>query len=596
MTDKKTKANNPKKQQLTGFIILLVAIAVVNILSESLYRRFDLTKEKRFTISPATKKLINKLDDVVYFNIYLEGDFPNSYKRLRNASRDMLEEFRRASDGNVEYIFEDVFGKKEIQEKEEIMKQLVGKGLEYTTPEIEADQASSDKFIIPGGMVYYKGIEYPINLLKRDFGKKLEDEINGSIEMLEYEIGNVIRKCVAGKEVRIAFTVGHGELPVSSIVDIAKELSNFYRVEKINLNLNDTDCISRYASRMLAHPNESEKILLNGVLNDLKSYKGLVVAKPREHFSSTETFLLDQYVMSGGKVIWLVESLIAEMDSVAKYGAIMTANYDIGLDDIFFKYGVRINPTLIQDLNCHGIPVMDKKGSGRPGFLPWIFYPLFSPDGQHPIVRNLTSVWGQFVGTIDTIPRPYQKKHILLHSSEQSRVAYNPVSVSMNQVSMNPNPALFIKGNQMAAVLLEGQFKSPFEYRPGFQEKTIIPFKPETADNDMIFIADGDIIANQKSSRGEVFPLGYDRFASQYKGEPVSFANKKFFLNCVDYLCDESNLIEVRNKEIVLRLLDRPRVKDEKFRWQVFNMLLPIILLLVFGFINSFVRKRKYAK
>jgi ABC-2 type transport system permease protein len=597
MKKKGLQTTHLKKQQLAFFGIMLVSLIVLNIFAEAIYRRIDLTKEKRYTLSPASKALVDKLDDVIYFNIFLEGDMPSSYKRLRTSTKDMLNEFRHASGGKIEFHFEDILEGKAINEKEDIIKQLYNKGVQYARPEIsEEDATNTDKYIIPGGTAFYKGVEYPVNFLKREFGRELEAEINGSIELLEYEIGNALRKALTGKEVKIAFTQGHGELEYEDVADISKSLSEFYKVESINLNMNDTNFLKRYAAKVLENPANQDQLLIDAALKDMLQYKGLIVAKPRFSFTSTEKFLLDQYTMNGGRIIWLVDALIADIDSVAKYPSLMTADYDINLNDLFFKYGVRINPTLVQDLQCHGIPVLQQKGGSRPGFLPWIFYPTFSPDSKHPIARNLTSVWGRFVNNIDTVSKGNQTKTVLLHSSEQSRLAYNPVSISMNIVAMKPDKNLFIKGNQTTALLVEGEFKSPFKYRDGFKDKTSIQFKDQIANNKMIFIADGDLIANQKSSRGEIYPLGYDRFASSHFGEPVQFANTKFFLNCVDYLCDESNLIEVRSKEIVLRLLNKPKVKEEKRFWQMFNMVLPLIVLLLFGLLNAFIRKRKYTR
>ncbi len=584
------------KQAWMRYLLFLGTLVALNILSDAFYRRIDLTKEKRYTLSPATKKLVEQLDDVVYFNIYLDGNLPSAYKRLQNSAKDMLNEFRHVSNGNIEFHFEDILEGKSIQEKDDILKQLYGKGLQFAKPELEADEAASaDKYIIPGGVAFYKGTEYPLNFLKREFGKDLEGEINGSVELLEYEIGNALRRALAGKEIKIGFTQGHGELAPDDLADIAKKLGEFYKVDGLLFNLNDTSFLKRYSGK-LGKTEDPETELIQLVLKDMMTYRGIIVAKPRERFSSVEKFLLDQYVMNGGRLLWIVDPLLAEMDSIAKYPSIMTIDYDLDLNDLFFRYGVRLNTNLIQDLQCHGIPVLDRKGGNRPGFLPWLFFPTLTPDGGHPIVKNLTSVWARFVSSIDTIPKKNQQKTVLLHSSPESRIAFNPVNISMNMLAMKPDPRLFIKGNQTCAVLIEGGFQSPFKMRSGFKGKTGIPYKDAISQNKMIFIADGDIIANQKSGRGEIYPLGYDRFASSHFGEPIEFANAKFIQNCVDYLCDSSNLIEVRSKEVVLRLLNKPKVKAEKTYWQAFNLLLPLLALFAFGIINEWLRRRKYTR
>jgi len=250
---------------------------------------------------------------------------------------------------------------------------------------------------------------------------------------------------------------------------------------------------------------------------------------------------------------------------------------------------------LIQDLNCHGIPVLAQGGSGKPGFMPWLFYPLFAPEGDHPIVRNLTSVWGRFVSSIDTLPNKDVSKTVLLQSSETSRKASNPANVSMELLRLKPTPEMFRNPKNISAVLLEGKFKSLFAHRRAMKNRSPIEFKSEVSDNSMIVISDGDLIANQTNKeRNQVFPLGMDKYATKAFGEKVEFANKKFFLNCVDYLCDDSNLIEVRSKKITLRLLDKAKVKAEKSKWQAINMIFPVLGLVLFGLINFWIRKRRY--
>ncbi len=584
-----------QQKQVWQFLILVAVIAVVNVASGQFYKRFDLTKEKRFTLSKTTHELVGQLEEPMYVQIFLDGEFPQEYRRLKNAAHDLLDEYQLISKGNIIYRFEDLLTDKPIKEKDDILKQLAGKGVQITRPEIGQDEATSEKFIIPAGLVNYKGKEYPLNLLKREFGQPLEEDINGSIELLEYEIGNIIRKCVVDREIKIGFTKGHGELEHVYLADITKSLEEFYTVEDININITDTACTKQFFSRISAEPDRAGEILLNGVMNQMNSYNALIVAKPRISFLDEELFLLDQYVMNGGKVIWLAEPLIAEMDSVAKYGSIMTADYNLNVNNLLFRYGVRINPSLIQDLNCHGIPVLANGASGQPGFMPWLFYPIFAPQGDHPIVRNMTSVWGRFAAGIDTLPNKDLKKTVLLQSSNTSRIANNPVNVSLELLSLKPTAEMFRHPHNIAAVLVEGKFNSLYAHRPSMKKKSPIPYKAEVENNSMIVISDGDLIANQTDKeKKQVYPLGYDKYASKAFKEPVEFANKKFFLNCVDYLCDESNLIEVRSKKIQLRLLDKAKVKAEKTKWQVINMVLPILGLLLFGLINAWIRKKKY--
>ncbi len=584
-----------KSKWITKGLFFGVLLVLLNVASDTTYKRFDLTKEKRYTLSESTKNLINKLDEEVYITLFLDGELPLDYKRLKSATRDMLNEYSLASSGLINFTFEDILIDKEITEKEKILQDLYKRGLRIEKPETKPDEAPTERFIVPSGIVFYKGQEYALNLLKREFGKPLEEEINGSIELLEYEIGNVLRKSIAGKELKLAFTDGHGELSLEETSDIANELNSFYDVSRINLNLEDSNCYKMFTKQVSANPDKPVvSVYLESLISKLRTYSGLVIAKPTKPFSEPEKFVLDQFIMSGGKVIFLVESLVAEMDSVAKYGRILTSNYNHNLDDLLFHYGVKIQPTLVQDLQCNGIPAINQQ-TNRPGFFPWWFYPLFNPADDNPISKNLESVWGQFCSTMDTTARQSLKKTILLKSSEQSRIAQNPVMVSLDLLKVRPDPRNFNKGGQISAVLIEGSFNSPFKHREGIKRGLDIGLEKEIASNSMIVIGDGDLIRNQVSQdKSKIYPLGYDKYATQYAGEPVVFANKKFFLNCVDYLCDESNLIEVRSKEVVLRLLDKGRVKKERTKWQSINMIVPILLIIIFGLFNALIRRKKW--
>jgi ABC-2 type transport system permease protein len=589
------KMTNSYKKNIGRILLGIFIISMFNFIANEFYFRIDLTKEKRFTLSVSSQDLLDKLDDDLYITVFLDGDLPIEYKQLQSATRDILNEYRLASDGRIKFDFEDILAGKDIKEKESILKEVFQKGLQIEQPELRPDEAPTEKYILPSGIVFYKGKEYPINLLKRQFGKSLEVEINSSIELLEYEIGTAIRKGLSGKSIKLAFSAGHGELSSIQTADIANSLSEFYKLDRINLNLRDSNCYKIFASDVINNPQKPVfSVLVEGLINKLKSYKGLIVAKPTIEFTEPEKYILDQYVMNGGKVIFLVENLVAEMDSVAKYGQIMTVNHSHNLDDILFQYGVKIKPNLVQDVQCHGIPAINQQ-TNRPGFWPWIFYPLFSAVDDNPVSRNLENVWGRYCSTIDTTARKTLKKTVLLRSSVQSRVAANPVLISLDILKNKQDPSNFRNGNQISAVLVEGEFTSPFRYRDGVKRSFDLPFSESIAQNSMIVIGDGDLIRNQVSSDGKVYPLGYDKFASKQFSAPVEFANKKFFLNCVDYLCDDNNLIEVRSKEVILRLLDKGTIKKDKLFWQSLNMILPIFMIVIFGLLNAFYRKKRWA-
>ncbi|MES2781016.1 MAG: gliding motility-associated ABC transporter substrate-binding protein GldG [Bacteroidota bacterium] len=560
------KKRSLKIQSITELLLVLALLVLVNLIFSGIFFRFDLTKEKRYSLSTASKNLAGKVDDILFVKVYLEGDFPSGFKRLSKSCKEMLDEFRVYSNGNLQYEFIDPFAEADTEKTNDIVEELSSKGLQPTSVQIKKDDELSQKIIVPGAVFYYKGREFSMNLLKGQFGANPEDVINSSIELLEYEIANVLRKATEKSGKKIAFLEDHGELERWDVADAQKELEQYYEVKRIPISQIPPQTLNEYA--------------------------GIVIAKPTLPFSEFDKFKLDQYVMNGGKILWLIDSQIADMDSLNSEPYFMSAGYDLKLDDLLFRFGVRINANLVQDIQCEAIPILSsvKNGTPQQKLLPWIFFPVAAPMDNHAIVKNIDHVWFQFANTIDTTASQKIKKTVLLRASPYSRAVPSPARVDLNMARINPDPALFTKGGAPLAVLLEGEFNSVFQYRMGASTDPSLPYKDKIAHNKMIVVSDGDVIRNQrKKSTGEIFPLGYDRYTNQ------QFGNKRFVLNCIDYLCDDSGLIEVRGKEITLRLLNKAKVKKEKLQWQIVNMTIPIALVLVFGFINGLIRKRKYA-
>ena len=376
----KKKAQNLRSKILIELVLGLTIIAIINLISNNRFFRIDLTKEHRYTLSEASRNMAEQLEDVMFVKVYLEGDFPADFKRLRNSTREMLDEFRVYAGDNIEYEFVDPFEGATKKQARDILEQLSGKGLQATNVQKDAQDEVSQKLIVPGALVYYKGNEYSINFLRGQFGAAPEVVINRSIELLEYEIANAIRKCIGGKKKQIAFLDGHGELGKYDVADITRELSDFYEVERVDLTLQ--------------------------VPEKLNKFDGIIIAKPTRPFSNFDKFKLDQYIMNGGKILWLVETQIAEMDSLRnKERLFMSASYDLNLDDLLFRYGVRINYNLVQDKQCNTIPVVTNVlgGGVRKIERPWVFFPLLGAGSEHPISRNIDLVWGQFANSIDTI-------------------------------------------------------------------------------------------------------------------------------------------------------------------------------------------------
>lgn len=556
---------SPRKQAMTELVLMLVLVVLANLIFSAYFFRIDLTKEKRYTLSDASKNLASKVDEVMYAKVYLEGEFPAGFKRLSRATKEMLDEFAVYSNGKIQYEFIDPFADADQRKSSDIVEELVSKGLQPTNVQIRKDDESAQKIIVPGALFYYKGKEIPVNFLKGQFGANPEDVINSSIELLEYEVANALRKAIATKTLKVAFTEDHGELGRWDVADAQAELEQYYDVKRIPLSS--------------LPPGELHK------------YAALIIARPTLPFNDYDKFKIDQFIMHGGKVLWLVETQIADMDSLQSEPQFVTADYSLGLDDILFRYGIRINRDVLQDLQCERIPILASVRSGMPQqkLVPWVFYPVVSPSIDHPVVKNMDPVWLQFAASIDTTANKLINKKVLLRTSPYSRSIGAPVRVDLNVARAKPDPALYLSQGFATAVLLEGQFNSIFQYRPGATPDASLPYKDKIDFNRMIVVSDGDVIRNQrKKSTGEVFPLGYNRFTNQ------QFGNKRFVLNCMDYLCDDSGIIEVRAKEITLRLLNKSKIKRERTYWQLVNTVIPVLLVLIFGIINRYIRQRKY--
>ncbi|MCU0441092.1 MAG: gliding motility-associated ABC transporter substrate-binding protein GldG [Bacteroidia bacterium] len=561
------KTKSVKAQTWSELVIVIGILVFINLIGSAYFLRMDLTSEKRYSLSKASKELAGKLDDVLFVKVYLEGEFPAGFKRLSRSTKEMLDEFAVYSNGYLQYEFIDPFDAGGTAKTNAIVEELSSKGLQPTSVQIKREDELSQKIIVPGAILFYKGREYPLNLLKGQFGANPEEVINSSIELLEYEIANVLRKATQKATTKIAFINDHGTLTRWDIADAKQELEQFYTVEDVPLSMVPPEALNQYA--------------------------GIIIPKPTETFSEFDKFKIDQYVMNGGKVLWFVETQIADMDSLNKEPYFMTGSYDLNLDDLLFRYGIRINPNLVQDIQCEAIPILStlKNGTPQQKLLPWLFYPVAAPMDNHPIVKNMDHVWFQFANSIDTTATKSIRKTVLLRSSPYARVLSAPVRVDLNIARINPDPTLFSKGSFPMAVLLEGTFQSVFQYRMGANVNDELPFKTKIDNNKMIVVSDGDIIRNQrKKTTGEIFPLGYNRYTNQ------QFGNKRFVVNCIDYLCDSSGLIDVRSKEITLRLLNKAKVKQQRVNWQLVNLGLPITLVLCFGLLNHFIRKRKYTR
>ena len=565
------------KQQAIIQLVLLIAILIgLNVVGAYVYKRLDLTKEKRYSLTSATKNLLREIDDIVYVQVFLEGEFPAGMKRLRNSTQEMLNEFRAYAGNNIEYEFIDPLEDVEGKERQRIIDVLTQKGI-IPRRLIESQEGYSEKVFFPAALVAYKGRELPVTLLLEQLNQGPQEVINNSIALLEYNLANAIQKLGRPYKPSIAFLEGHGELDELFVEDIAASLSQYYTLERYNINNNYHIPIR---------------------------FNALVIAQPTKKFEEVHKFKIDQYIMNGGKVLWLIENLAANLDSLKRNGGSFIAlDRGLNLEDQLFKYGVRVDFNLLQDLQCTEIPLTvgtDKFGNATQlQNFPWMYSPILTENNnEHPATKNIGAVLGQFTATIDTLKQKNTgvKKTVLLKSSPYSRRLTSPIRIQANDVQIKPKQEDFENGGFPVAVALEGTFTSPFENRLTSSTLAMIDtikdmsVKYKSDPTRMIVMSDADFIRNEVDRQNNrVKPLGYYPYTRQ------SFANKDFIFNCIEWLTDEKGIIAARSKDVKLRLLDKQKVESEKTIWQVYNIVIPILIVLVFGFIYTFVRRTKWA-
>ncbi len=572
-----------RRNNIIQFVLALVIIILLNVIGSFIFTRFDLTTEKRYSLSPSTKKLLRETDDIVFFKVYLDGEFPAGFKLLSRSTREMLDEFRAYSD-NIEYEFINPSVSENAKTRGEIYERLIQQGLQPTDINVRKKQGQEQQRIFPGAIVSYKGREIPVSLLAEQLGAAPEAMINNSIQALEYNISNAIRKLSTTNKPKIAFTYGHGELPLIETADIRNSLSDYYNVERVKIagNVN-----------ALTERKENE----DGSFSIVNKYKAIIIAKPDSVYSEKDKFIIDQYIMKGGKVLWLVEPVFATMDSLKTTDNTMGITQDINLNDQLFKYGVRLNSNLLLDINALPIPMVTGRTGNQPqfSFFPWYYFPVLTATSTNPIVNNLNAVRTEFISSIDTVGSPLIKKTILLKTSKYTRIAPTPVMISLDLLRKDPDPNDYTDPPQPVAVLLEGEFESLFKNRltAEISQAPELGFTEKNTENRMIVISDGDIIKNQvQMDNGNLIPLplGYDRHTGQ------TFGNRDFIMNCVNYLCDDTGLMSVRSRELRLRVLDVTKARDQMLMWQLINILAPILLVIIFGIVQFTIRKRRYAR
>jgi gliding-associated putative ABC transporter substrate-binding component GldG len=557
-------ANNNLKKILFTFGILVI----LNLAGHFLYKRFDLTADKRYTLSQTSLSIVSGVKEPLYIDVFLEGDFPGEFKKLQTETQQLLEEFKSQ---NSNIIFQFVNPLEDEDAKEKTMQSFLERGMTPVNVTVNDKGQQTQEVVFPWAVATCGNRSVKVPLLKNMMGASTAEKVVSSVQHLEYAFANAINSVSKAKQKKVAVIQGNGELHDVLMADFIKSVKDNYYIGPFTL-----DSVAK-------SPIESLKYL--------KKYDLAIIAKPTETFTDEEKQVLDQFVINGGKTIWLIDQVNMEMDSLYNQsGSNLAFSRDLNLNDMFFKYGIRIRPDLIFDLQNTPIALATGGQGSATQYTqyPWFYSPLIYPTLKNPIVSNLDGIKFQFTSPIEPLNNSINKT-ILLQSSQYSKLVGTPAEINLKIVSERPNQKDFVEtGNYPVAILLEGKFHSVYENR-------ILPFKDASFKNTgkegkMIVISDGDVVRNQLDKNFQPLELGYDKWTNNL------YANKEFLMNCVNYLLDDNGLINIRSKEVNLPILDKEKVYASYTQSQVITVAVPIIILLLFGVAFTFLRKRKYSK
>lgn len=557
------------------WLLLLLLILGINFLASFLHTRIDLTREKRYTLSKATRQLLREMDEPITIQVFLKGDFPAGFKKLASSTSELLQEFKEYGKSKLRYEF--LSPVEHITDSLRYADTLLAMGAAPINLKVRLKAGEQQQYVFPVAWIKHKDRSILVDLYSG--GKRVitPEELNSAEALMEYQFINAINKVTTETKPLVGYAVGNGQPEGPEVQDLIENLLRpNYEILRINLSIQP-------------------------FIPD--TFKALLIVKPVQTFTEEEKFKLDQYIMHGGKIIWAIDNLAAEMDSLQLNRQTIAYERNLNLTDLLFRYGARVNPDLIMDLQCDFLPFIVGGTAENPQyeFLKWNYFPLFESRSNHPVNKNLRLVSGRFVNSIDTVGAEGIRKTFLLVSSSNSRIIGSPALISLNENKNAPEDEKFRMNGIPAAVLLEGNFRSLYENRVSKQTMDSLsakgtPFIPRSStENKMILIADGDMVLNDFSSRqGQTFPMGVNQYTVGTNFE-YQFANRDFILNCIEYLVNNTGIMETRNKDFVLRVLDSQKVEKQKTMWQLVNIGLPILLVVLCGFIYQQVRRRKFA-
>lgn len=571
---KNTENIKDRRKFLIEFILVVLAVLLIGQLASLRFFRLDLTSEKRYSISASSRDILRNLDDVVFVRVYLDGELPNDLVQFKNNIKESLIEFQAYAGKNLEFEFVNLYAEKDNDLRNKMMTDLADKGLRLTDIQQRDNEGGiTTKIIFPGAIFSYKNIDFPVNLLKNNPALPYRENIANSVQSLEYEFIRAIKSISNTNIEKVAFIEGHGELDFWETYDISSELSLFFQVDRG---------------------------VIGGNLENLMDYKALFIARPLTKFNEADKFVLDQYLMNGGKLLFFLDPVAANEDSLIN-GRTYTSFRDLNIYDLLFKYGVRISYNLVKDLQCNYKKIMTSVNNQEPRatVLPWWYSPLISAPSDNIITKGLNYIKTDYASAIDTTPVniPGLKRTVLLASSDTCALIENPAFISMEEVTRPPDRSVFVNSSLPIAILSEGEFTS--FYRNYNVPAGVSDFSMAILDRSKptsLFVSgDADLIRNDvQMQNNQAIPqvLGYDRDTRQ------TFGNKEFIMNVVNYMTDDKALIGLRAREYKIRLLDvlKLRNKNEKLKWIFINTLLPVLLISLMAWFYGFRRKIKYSK
>ena len=551
----------------------IVAVAIVIIVASYFFPiKLDVTEDNRYSLHQETIELLNEIDEVVTVKVYLDGkDLPPGFVKLKNSIRQTLNEFSSYSGEAIEYEFVNVLDlNSKIKQQREIQR-LQEIGIPYLPVQRKTETGKSEFYVLPGAEIIFGSKTIGVNLLVNNSGMSYDENFNRSIEELEYKFSNTLRKLFQKEQKAVAFLQGHGESGQYQLQDIATTLSEYYLVGPVLL----TDEEGNYD------------------IHALKNIDLLVISKPKEVFQPKALYIIDQFVMKGGKLLVLNEGVVAGLDSLRTSNFFPALEKTTEIEDLLFQYGVRLDKNLVQDIQCTQIP-LQSTGQGnlsKPKLSPWVFFPLIFTEQNHIINSNLNPLKMEFASTLTPLEQNTAKSTVLLKSSGKNNYVQTPTRIGFEQAVAGINPKLFTDTAKALAVMLEGTFTSYFKNRPieqSFKEHPELGYRASSDSTKILVISDGDFAENPITASGQPLQLGADRYSN------VFFDNKRFLLNAVNYLLGDDAIIPVRSKKVEMRLLNKEKMKTEGDFYAWLNLLLPISIVVIIGLTFFFIRKFRY--